>query len=222
VLEVGCGPGGVLERLAPELQRMPFGIDLDQGFLRRARATGRLARADGAALPFADAVFDFVLLRLVLRHAPARTGLLVEAARVTRVGGTVAVIDVDEGATTFDPEPPSWPVLKRALAESAARRGGDPFIGRRLRRLLLLAGLSDPIAVMLPVTTQDLGPPAFVETMLAPAARTVDPDLLPTAAKEAAWRELREWAAADEGFGYALGMMVAARKSDGWRAGALA
>jgi SAM-dependent methyltransferase len=222
LLDIGCGPGAVLERLRRELGRVPFGIDVARDFLLRARAVGHLARADGAALPFADGTFDFVLLRLVLRHAPARERLLAEAARVVREGGTVAAVDVDEGATAFDPEPPSWPALKAALAASAIRHGGDPTIGRRLRRLLLENDLSDPLTILLPVTTDDLSPAAFVPTMLAPAARVVDPDLLAASRVEAAWRELFEWATAGAGFGYALGIMSAARKPHGWRARALA
>jgi len=213
LLDVGCGPGGVLQPLASDLGRTPFGIDVNQAFLQRARPFANLARADGAALPFADGSFDFVLLRLVLRHTPGRARLLEEAARVTRVGGTVAAIDVDEDATTFDPEPPLWPSLKRALIESARRRGGDPFVGRRLGRMLTEAGLAEPIVAMLPVTTQDLAPRAFVEAMLAPDARVVDADCLSESTTEAAWRALRQWAAEAGAFGYALGVMVAAKQT---------
>jgi len=222
VLDVGCGPGSILERLAGDLGRAPVGIDINQGFLGRARAVAHAVRGDGAALPFADASFDFVLLRLVLRHAPARVAILAEAARVARMGGIVAAIDVDEAVTAFDPQPSSWPGLKDALAASAIRRGGDPFVGRRLRRLLVERGLSDPVTVALPVTTDDLAPGAFVQTMLAPAARVIDPDLMSPSAVAAAWGELAEWASAATGFGYALGIMAAARKPNGWRARAVA
>jgi len=222
LLDVGCGPGGVVERLAGDLGRTPFGIDVNQEFLRHARAVAHATRADGAALPFASDSFDFVLLRLVLRHAPERERILAEAARVVREGGIVAAIDVDEGTTVFDPEPPSWPALKKALAASAIRRGGDPFVGGRLRRLLLERGLSDSIDVALPVTTDDLAAGAFVQTLLAPAARVVDPDLMPASAVAAAWSELSEWASVGTGFGYALGFMAAARKPNGWRARAVA
>jgi len=216
LLEVGCGPGGVLERVARDLGRAPVGVDLDPQLLVRARAAGPVARADGAALPFADGAFDFVLFRLVLRHAPRRAELLREAARVVRPGGVVCAVDVDESATAFDPEPPAWPALKGALAQSAVRRGGDPFVGRRLRRLLVEAGLVPTQTVALPVTTEDVPPAAFVETMLAPAARTVDPDLLDPAAVRGAWDALREWCTGTAGFGYALGWMAGARKPDDW------
>jgi SAM-dependent methyltransferase len=215
-LDVGCGPGDVLGRIAGVVGCSPFGVDLSQTFLGRAGTVAHVARADGADLPFRDGVFDFVLFRLVLRHAPLRARLLREAARVVRVGGTVAALDIDEGATALDPEPPGWPALKVALATSAARRGGDPFVGRRLRRLLLECGLANPVAVALPITTEDLPPAAFVETVLAPAARTVDPDLLAAATVQRSWDELRQWAAGGVGFGYAVGLMAAARKPDDW------
>ena len=214
LLDLGCGPGGLLERLVSVLGRAPFGVDLNQALLRQVRG-GHVARADGARLPFQDGVFDFVLMRLVLRHAPAREKLIDEAARVLRPGGILCAVDVDEAATAFDPEPASWPALKQALAASAIRRGGDPFVGRRLPRLLAAAGLVDVTTVGLPVSTGDIPPRAFIETMLAPAARSVDPDLLPPAAVRRGWDELGEWASGG-GFGYALGWMAGARKPDDW------
>jgi SAM-dependent methyltransferase len=215
LLDLGCGPGGILERLAPELGRLPFGADLSQGLLRNA-PVGQVVRADGARLPFQGGAFDFVLIRLVLRHTPAREQLIQEAARVLRVGGILCAVDVDEGATAFDPEPPSWPALKAALAASAVRHGGDPIVGRKLHRLLAAAGLVDVRTIGLPVSSDDLPPPAFVETMLAPAARPVDADLLEGAAVRRGWDDLRAWATGGSGFGYALGWMAGARKPDGW------
>ncbi len=215
LLDLGCGPGGMLERLAPDLGCAPFGADLNQGLLRNAPA-GQVVRADGARLPFQAGVFDFVLIRLVLRHTPARERLIQEAARVLRAGGIVCAVDVDEAATAFDPEPPSWPALKAALAASAVRRGGDPLVGRKLHRLLVAAGLVDVTTIGLPVSSDDLPPPAFVETMLAPAARQIDADLLDGPAVQRGWDELRAWATGGGGFGYALGWMAGARKPDGW------
>jgi ubiquinone/menaquinone biosynthesis C-methylase UbiE len=216
VLDVGCGPGGVLALLARELGRAPFGVDLNQDLLRNAKPAGQVARADGATLPFPEETFDFVLFRLVLRHTPAREKLLAEAARVVRTGGVVCAVDVDEAALAFDPEPPSWPALKAALGASATRRGGDPLVGRRLRRLMLEAGLVAPVTAALPVTTDDVAPRAFIETFLAPKARVIDPDLLDAASVQSAWAELSEWSSREGGFGYALGLMAGARKPDGW------
>ena len=215
LLDLGCGPGGMLERLAPDLGRAPIGVDVNQALLRNA-PSGQVVRAHGARLPFREGVFDFVLIRLVLRHAPARQELIAEAARVLRTGGIVCAVDVDEAATAFDPEPPSWAALKAALAASAVRHGGDPGVGRKLHRMLRAAGLVDVTTVGLPVSSNDLPPQAFVETMLAPAARQVDADLLDGTAVERAWDELRAWSTDAAGFGYALGWVAGARKPDDW------
>src|SRR5256885_4763910 len=58
VLEVGCGTGLILGRLAPEAA-LACGVDLSQGMLRVARARGLSVAAGSATqLPFADASFD--------------------------------------------------------------------------------------------------------------------------------------------------------------------
>lgn len=213
VLDLGCGPGGTLRRLEADLRPgLAVGVDLQQGYLVRARDSAQVVRANAAEIPVADESFDFVLLRLVLRHTPARLEILKEAARIVRRGGIVCAVDVDEEATVFDPEPPRWAKLKAALAASARRAGGDPIVGRRLPRLMRAAGLGDPRVVMLPVTTLDLAAPAFVEVMLAPAARAIDPEFMPADEVASAWAELRAWAGQAEGFGFALGIMAAARR----------
>jgi SAM-dependent methyltransferase len=213
VLDLGCGPGGTLRRLQADLSpRLAVGVDLQQGYLLRARESAQVVRANAAEIPFADESFDFVFLRLVLRHTPARSKILQEATRIVRRGGIVCAVDVDEEATAFDPEPPRWARLKAALAATARRAGGDPIVGRRLPRLMRAAGLVDPRVAMLPVTTFDLAAPAFVEVMLAPAARPVDPEFMPADEVALAWAELRAWAAPAEGLGFALGIMVAARR----------
>lgn len=214
ILDIGCGAGGMLGQLHVHFQpKLAVGVDLNREFLISARSVAAVSRSDGARLPFNDNVFDFVLMRLVLRHAPSRRELINEAKRVVRPGGIVCAIDVDEGATAFDPEPETWPALKYALVVSAQRRGGDPFVGRILRRLLLEAGLVSPVSAVLPVTSADIPASAFVDVMLAPSARAIDTDLLTPRETEIAWAGLRQWAAREDGFGYVLGILAAARKS---------
>lgn len=89
VLEVGCGTGLILSRLAP-LARRAVGIDLSRGMLARARERG-LAVVQGVAtaLPFADASFDLVCSFKVLAHVPEIDTALREMARVTAPGGTI-------------------------------------------------------------------------------------------------------------------------------------
>jgi SAM-dependent methyltransferase len=88
VLDLGCGRGGVLERLHSRA-RLVVGLDPDLRSLREHRVTDfSLAAGAGVALPFADETFDVVVCSWVLEHLrdPERT--LAETARVLHRGGS--------------------------------------------------------------------------------------------------------------------------------------
>jgi len=87
VLEVGCGTGLILERVA-RFAEHAWGIDLSAGMLEKARARKLdVARASVVDLPFADERFDVVYSFKVLSHVEPIREALAEMARVTRRGG---------------------------------------------------------------------------------------------------------------------------------------
>ena len=89
VLEVGCGTGLVLARLAPHA-RTATGVDLSPRMLDRARRRGLdVVEADATALPLPDEAFDVVCCFKVLAHVAEIEAALAEMARVTRPGGVV-------------------------------------------------------------------------------------------------------------------------------------
>jgi ubiquinone/menaquinone biosynthesis C-methylase UbiE len=91
VLEVGCGTGLILERLA-EVAKTAQGIDLSPGMLERARARGLDVReASATEIPFEDDTFDLVCSFKVLAHVPEIGAALTEMARVTKPGGHLAL-----------------------------------------------------------------------------------------------------------------------------------
>ncbi|HUQ13793.1 MAG TPA: metalloregulator ArsR/SmtB family transcription factor [Novosphingobium sp.] len=100
VLDVGTGTGRMAELFEPRATRIAA-LDNSPEMLRLARARlqhlapGRveLVHGDFAALPFADTSFDTVLFHQVLHYAQAPEAVLAEAARVTRSGGRIAIVD---------------------------------------------------------------------------------------------------------------------------------
>lgn len=87
VLEVGCGTGLILERLATMANRA-VGVDLSPGMLAKARERNLEAiEASATELPFEDASFDVTCSFKVLAHIPDIRRALSEMARVTRPGG---------------------------------------------------------------------------------------------------------------------------------------
>lgn len=87
VLELGCGTGLILERVA-EVAKEAVGIDLSEKMAQRARDRGLDVRiASICDLPFEDERFDLSYSFKVLAHVPDIDGAILEAARVTRPGG---------------------------------------------------------------------------------------------------------------------------------------
>src|SRR5579859_7990757 len=99
VLDVGCGEGWLVRRIASAGARV-VGLDPLAVALERARRDGtpaaRSARyVDGSAqaLPFPAASFDVVAFFNSLHHVPTESmdGALAEGARVLRPGGALYV-----------------------------------------------------------------------------------------------------------------------------------
>jgi SAM-dependent methyltransferase len=96
VLELGCGYGRVLERLAPRV-RVVVGIDSARASLRLARSllgaggAVRLAAMDAACLSLRDRAFDLTLCiqNGISAFAADALALVRESVRVTRPGGVV-------------------------------------------------------------------------------------------------------------------------------------
>ena len=84
VLEIGCGTGLVLSRIA-RFAGSARGLDLSPGMLEKARARG-LDVVEGSAteLPFPHSSFDVTCSFKVLAHVPEIRVALSEMARVTR------------------------------------------------------------------------------------------------------------------------------------------
>jgi ubiquinone/menaquinone biosynthesis C-methylase UbiE len=88
-LEVGCGTGLILARVAEQARRAE-GVDLSPGMLALAERRGLTVReASATALPYPDASFDVVYSFKVLAHVPEIERALAEMARVCRPGGYV-------------------------------------------------------------------------------------------------------------------------------------
>lgn len=93
VLEVGCGTGLVLERIAAFASEAK-GIDLSPGMLAHAKSRGLDVReADCTRLPFDDASFDVACSFKVLAHVPDFDAAVAEMVRVVRPGGHL-VLDI--------------------------------------------------------------------------------------------------------------------------------
>jgi len=100
LLDIGTGTGRMAELFAPSAAHVAA-IDKSPDMLRIARARLQhlpparlnLLQGDFLSLPFDDESFDTVLFHQVLHYAQAPERVLAEAARVTRPGGRIAIVD---------------------------------------------------------------------------------------------------------------------------------
>ncbi len=149
VLDLGCGPGTITVGLARYVAPgRVVGVDAAAEALEHARAHAddqhmdgvEFVEADVYGLPFEDGAFDVVYAHQLLQHLADPVAALIEAKRVLRSGGYIAVRDGDYGTMTHYPHDARldrWLELYCALARS---NGGEPDAGRRLLSWVRSAG----------------------------------------------------------------------------------
>jgi len=142
-LDVGCGPGFVMETLGELLEVK--GVDIDSDMVDACRSRGLdVAQADACELPFEDASFDIVycsFLLLWLRDPARAVG---EMRRVSKKW-VICLAEPDYGGRIDFPSELSD--LTRLIAEGIESEGGDPFVGRRVRSLFRVCGMDARIGI---------------------------------------------------------------------------
>jgi SAM-dependent methyltransferase len=142
-LDVGCGPGFVIETLAACLDAQ--GVDRDPDMVRAGVARGlRVSVADAKHLPFADASFDVAYCSFLLLWSPEPLTILSEMKRVAREW-VVCLAEPDFGGRIDYPD--DLAVLRDMVIASVREDGGDPFVGRKLRELFGQGGIEAEVGI---------------------------------------------------------------------------
>jgi ubiquinone/menaquinone biosynthesis C-methylase UbiE len=151
LLDVGCGPGAITIGLA-EIVAPGEVVGLDQRpeplvaarEVAAQRSVTNIQFEVGSAydLPFPDGSFDAAFAHIVLMHLREPVRALAEMRRVLRPGGVVGIRDVDFGATMHFPLTPLREQLNALRERMQRHNGGNPFLGRAFRRILLDAGFA--------------------------------------------------------------------------------
>jgi SAM-dependent methyltransferase len=93
VLEVGCGPGELADRIRRELRATVIAVDQSERMVELAAARGVDARVgDVQELPFADESFDCAVAAWMLYHVGDLDRGLAELRRVLRPGGRLVAV----------------------------------------------------------------------------------------------------------------------------------
>jgi SAM-dependent methyltransferase len=151
VLDIGCGPGGVLHLLGKRVgpTGSVLGIDRSAHFVELARrfvadhALSQVEVREGDAyetgLPRAS--FDGAHMRLVLVNVPKPELIVREMLSLVRPGGWIASFEADFMGCVCDPPIAAWRRLLDAYIAYSRAQEIDLFVGRRTHRLFRKAGL---------------------------------------------------------------------------------
>jgi ubiquinone/menaquinone biosynthesis C-methylase UbiE len=148
-IDVGCGYGADVIELAERLRPSgrATGVDLSEAMITEARrrtagisADVSFQVADALALPFADSTFDICRTETVLQHLAQPARAVSEMVRVTRPGGRVGALELDQETMFIDH--PDVELLD-TLLDSVTSAMTQSSIGRKVPRLFVEAGLRD-------------------------------------------------------------------------------
>ena len=150
-LDIGCGPGGILELLSARVGPTGHvvGLDADPVFLECARefARGRtnveIVSGDAYRTGLVRGSFDLVHVRFVASTAGEPEALLREMIALARIGGTVVLQEPDVSTLSCYPPHPAWDRLRDAIAQVFVAVGANVRLAQQLFQLVRNSGLED-------------------------------------------------------------------------------
>ncbi|MGC8491827.1 MAG: class I SAM-dependent methyltransferase [Syntrophobacteraceae bacterium] len=160
ILDVGAGTGALAIDLAwragdggrvTVLDRDPEALQILRTIAERVGVKIEALAGDAAAIPVRDASQDMTVSRFLFQHLRDPLAVLVQMRRVTRPGGRVVIVDVDDEVWVM--EPPEFPRVaawRKALRTLQRRQGGDRQIGRKLYGLMRQAGFEAIQVLVIP------------------------------------------------------------------------
>ena len=151
VLDLGCGPGFLLDSLHSRIGRRGSITALDaspawmaslarhvgeRGWTNVHLVVKRIQEAD-----LGQERYDLIFARWVLSFLPDVPDLVVRLARALKPGGVLAVEDYNHEGVSLFPESEGFRAAIRATRAWYASKGGDTFIAARLPGIMRRASL---------------------------------------------------------------------------------
>jgi arsenite methyltransferase len=168
VLDIGSGPGFLAAEMAAEVgpEGRVVGLDPSQSMLalgRRRDAPVEFVEGDALALPFADESFDAAVATQVYEYVADMPTALAEARRVLRAGGRLLILDTDWDSIVWHSGDRDR--MQRVLLKWNDHLA-DPYLPRRLPRLLREAEFELAEATIIPILNRGTDPAAFSRGVL--------------------------------------------------------
>ena len=151
VLDLGCGPGFVVDSLARRVGPRGHVVAMDESaswieHLRQRRALPESAPIEIVQGRIEDVQlkprsFDLIFARWVLSFPPNVDAIVRRTAEALVPGGVLAVQDYQHEGISLYPDSPGFRAAIRGTRALYKSRGGDPFVAGRLPGWMRAAGL---------------------------------------------------------------------------------
>jgi len=139
ILDLGCGSGVISEEIRQICGRPVLGVDRDPelvAFAEKEYPQNRFLAADENELLKQDLCFDLIVLSFVLMWQKKPLQFLRRIRELLRAKGTLLILaEPDYGGRVDFPDELDF--LKDIFSGHILAQKGDPFIGRKLKTLLL-------------------------------------------------------------------------------------
>lgn len=142
ILDFGCGSGVITEEIRQICGRPVLGVDRDPvmiDFAKKAFPQNRFLAADENKLLKEELCFDLIVLSFVLLWQAKPLHFLQKIKKLLRKKGTLLILAEPDYAGRID-FPDELHFLNEIFTGQIISQKGDPFIGRKLKTLLLKTG----------------------------------------------------------------------------------
>lgn len=146
VLDMGSGLGQFTFKLAQTVGPSGFCLGIERDEQQRTTAIKNFVspnlefrQGDVTKLPLSQSEigsFDFVHMRFLLEHLPNPAQAIAQAHHALKVGGRILLFDDDHETMVLYPEPVGFKELWTAYMDTYVEVGNDPYIGRKMPKLL--------------------------------------------------------------------------------------
>jgi ubiquinone/menaquinone biosynthesis C-methylase UbiE len=180
VLDIGSGPGFLAAEMAAEVgpDGRVHAVDPSESMLAIARrrepgagaAPLEVRPGDALALPLPDGGADAAVSTQVLEYVDDVPAALAEARRVLRPGGRLLILDTDWDSIVWHSRDPE---RTRRVLEAWNEHLADPYLPRRLPRLLRDAGFTLTACSVVPLLNRGFDPQTYSAGVLEIIARFV-------------------------------------------------
>lgn len=172
IVELGCGPGFVLEKLNEEFDDVELtGVEIDDCLVEYAKKNlekhKNITVQPGSILDInlPDNTYDFAIARLVIEHLDDPIAAIKEVTRILKPGGKAIFVDNDfEMHIECYPEIIELRDLYDAYCTARVQENGNPKIGRLLPLLLKKGGLSNIDIEVIVAHSELIGDEAFLKS----------------------------------------------------------